>query len=182
MPRPGRPRKSRDCPGNVDVVSELYKPLRVVGSSRLYKTADELAAKINEFVEQCMYESRVPVLNRLVSYLELRSTASFYNYRNYGDDYAEIVDKTMLLFEAWLQEHLIGHRTKSSTIGIIFTLKNLYGWVDSTQSKNETTLEIMPRESLVAELEHRLSRITDARSEAVLVEQAIDAATDSTRV
>lgn len=170
---PGRPRKSNQSGGNVDLLSELYRPIRVVGRNRIYKTADELAEKLNQFFHQCMYENKVPCVSRMVSYLELRSPSSFFEYANYGEDYAEVVDKAMLLIQSWLEEHLIGHNVKSSTIGVIFTLKNKFGWVDAHHTKNDTTLEVLPRETLQQELEHQLSRIVDARAEEV-VDQQID--------
>lgn len=179
---PGRPRKSANSSGNVDLLSELYKPIRVVGKTRRFQTADDFAEKINEFFQACMYEGKVPCVSRMIAYLEFRSPSSFYEYANYGDDYAEVIDKAMLLMQAWLEEHLIGHNVKSSTIGVIFTLKNKFGWVDSQHTKNDTTLEIMPRETLQSELEHQLTRIADARAETILVEQADSQPNDTTPI
>lgn len=176
--KPGRPRKSANSSGNVDILSELYKPIRVVGSKRLYQTAEDLANKINEYFEQLMYEKKFPCPSRLAAYLEFRSVSAFYAYKKYGDDYAEVIDKADLLIQAWCEEHLVGHHVDSKTVGLIFFLKNKYGWVDNHQSKTEHTLEIIPRERLEQELERKLVSITDARRTQELVGAAYDTTTD----
>jgi hypothetical protein len=179
---PGRPRKSAQSTGNVDVLSELYRPIRVIGKNRMYKTADELAEKINEFFETCMYEGKVPCYSRMLTYLEFRSQSGFEEYANYGEDYAEVIDKAKLLIQSWLEEHLIAHNIKNSTIGVIFTLKNKFGWVDSQHTKSDTTLEVVPRETLQQELERKLARIADSRGTALLAEPVDSEPIDATPI
>lgn len=178
----GRPPAKPKSNGNVDAMSKLYQPIRVVGAKRLYKTAEELCAKVNEYFEICAKEDRIPNKTRLTAFLGLRNTESLQNYHAYGDDYAEVIDKANIYIEAWLEESLINHRTNTSTVGVIFALKNHYGWTDRQEVRNEFSLEVMPRAALEQELERDFLRIEESRRKTEMVTKLISEPVETTEV
>lgn len=177
-PRGRPPKEKRDI---VSVSSLVYAPIRPSGGrKKIYQTPQELADAVNKFFALNAEEERIPTLSRLVLYLGFREIKTFHDYGTYGDDFKEVVDQTLLAMQAWLEEALLN--TKSNTIGVIFTLKNHYGWKDSRENNNKHEIEVIPREVMEQDLEHRIARIANRTGQEILDITPVESTDDSVAI
>ena len=111
---------------------------------RKFKSPKELERLVDEYFDSCFKEvpqkdgsiKRVPTRPQTITGLAValgvcRRTLD--NYKTYGEEFAEVIQKALNRCENFAEEKLF---TQKNVAGIIFSLKNNYGWKD----KNETAL------------------------------------------
>ncbi|MBQ4030467.1 MAG: hypothetical protein II625_01820 [Bacilli bacterium] len=87
--------------------------------------------KINEYFANCDANKEPYTITGLCIALEIcRDTLSEYLKR---EEFSDTIKKAKLKVENYLEKHLI---TDSSTTGIIFNLKNNFGWRDKQENVN----------------------------------------------
>ena len=98
------------------------------GRPRKISEKEELQNKINNYFEECEKNKEPYTITELCIALDLcRDTLSEYMKK---DEFSDTIKKAKLKVENYLEKHLI---TDSSTTGIIFNLKNNFGWSDKQQ-------------------------------------------------
>ena len=96
-----------------------------------YKTAKEMQEKIDQYFKECDNSNRPYTITGLALALDL-DRKSIINYSE-QDEFFHTIKKAKLQVENYLEERLIND---TSTTGIIFNLKNNYGWKDKQENIN----------------------------------------------
>ena len=100
-----------------------------------YKDAKELQEKINNYFAKCDEEHRPYTICGLALFLGVhRETILNYSKR---EEYADIISAAKLRIETQLEESL--YRLGNNS-GVIFNLKNNYGWKDTVEVKNNHSI------------------------------------------
>lgn len=114
-----------------------------VGRPLKFKSNEELQEKINQYFKDMTEEGRPLTLSGMAVYLECdRQTILNYSKK---DEYFGTIKKAKQIVEAYAEEKLIS--TSGIAAGIIFSLKNNFGWED----RREVEVSEKPK-PLMAEL------------------------------
>lgn len=97
-----------------------------------FKTVKELQDKINKYFERCDRENRPYTLTGLACELDT-SRETLINYEN-KEAYFDTVKKAKLKIHQYAEESL--WRGGGITTGVIFNLKNNWGWKDKSEIDN----------------------------------------------
>ena len=96
-----------------------------------YKTKEELQEKIDEYFNECDRNNEPYTVTGLAMALDVdRKTLINYSEK---DEFFHTIKKAKVKLENYLEKRLIND---SSTSGIIFNLKNNYGWKDKQENIN----------------------------------------------
>lgn len=102
-----------------------------VGRPKAYTEVDEMNKKINEYFEFCDRSNEPYTVTGLCLALGIcRDTLLEYSKNS---EFSDTIKKAKMRVENYLEKHLI---TDSSTTGIIFNLKNNFGWKDKQENVN----------------------------------------------
>lgn len=107
------------------------------GRPKAYTEAEIMQQKIDKYFQECEQKKEPYTITGLCIALDIcRDTLSEYAKK---DEFSDTIKKAKLKVENYLEKHLI---TDSSTTGIIFNLKNNFGWKDKQENINvDTTYE-----------------------------------------
>lgn len=107
------------------------------GRPKKYTEVEIMQEKIDKYFEECKKNHDPYTITGLCIALDIcRDTLSEY-LKN--EKFSDTIKKAKLKVENYLERHLI---TDSSTTGIIFNLKNNFGWKDKQENINiETNYE-----------------------------------------
>ena len=96
-----------------------------------YNTAEEMQEKIDDYFKQCDCSNRPYTITGLALALDMDRRTLL----NYGEkeELFPTIKKAKLRVENYLEERLI---RDTSCTGIIFNLKNNYGWKDKQENVN----------------------------------------------
>ena len=96
-----------------------------------YNTVEEMQEKIDDYFKQCDYSDRPYTITGLALALDMDRRTLL----NYGEkeEFFPTIKKAKLRVENYLEERLI---RDTSCTGIIFNLKNNYGWKDKQENVN----------------------------------------------
>ena len=101
------------------------------GRPKAYSEVKEMKEKIDKYFEECNKNHEPYTITGLCIALDIcRDTLSEYMKK---EEFSDTIKKAKLKVENYLEKHLI---TDSSTTGIIFNLKNNFGWSDKQQIKH----------------------------------------------
>lgn len=104
------------------------------GRPKAYKEVKIMQQKIDEYFEECKRNDEPYTITGLCIALGIcRDTLSEYMKHK---EFSDTIKKAKLKVENYLEKHLI---TDSSTTGIIFNLKNNFGWKDKQENINVDT-------------------------------------------
>lgn len=108
------------------------------GGQPKYKTAEELADKCGQYFEECEAQRRPMTMAGLRFFLGLASGDALTGYANRGDDFKYVVELAKLRVESYLSDLVLTR--KAATGGVVFTLKNNFGWKDRIDIAQESTI------------------------------------------
>lgn len=108
-----------------------------------YKTVEELQKKIDEYFKKCDSEKRPYTVTGLALALNV-DRVTLLNYSNRDEEFFNTIKKAKGRIEAQLEEHLVDNYSGNTT-GIIFNLKNNYGWKDKQDIDANVNTEIKVR-------------------------------------
>lgn len=98
------------------------------GRPKKYTEVEIMQQKINKYFEECNKDNEPYTVTGLCLALNIcRDTLAEYAKK---EEFSDTIKKAKLKVENYLERHLI---TDSSTTGIIFNLKNNFGWTDKQQ-------------------------------------------------
>lgn len=104
------------------------------GRPKKYTEVQVMQQKINKYFADCVENKEPYTVTGLCIALDLcRDTLSEYMKK---EEFSDTIKKAKLKVENYLEKHLI---TDSSTTGIIFNLKNNFGWKDKQENINVDT-------------------------------------------
>jgi hypothetical protein len=94
-----------------------------------YRTSEALEARVQEFYDYCEVNDKPLTVTRLAAFLGL-SRATVWHYSN-NPLFADILAHAKVMIEADMEERL--QAGKGSAAGVIFSMKNNFGWKDQTE-------------------------------------------------
>lgn len=98
------------------------------GRPKKYTEVEIMQQKINNYFEECNKDNEPYTVTGLCLALDIcRDTLAEYAK---NEEFSDTIKKAKLKVENYLEKHLI---TDSSTTGIIFNLKNNFGWKDKQE-------------------------------------------------
>ena len=104
------------------------------GRPKKYNDVETMEEKINKYFKECELKQEPYTITGLCLALNIcRDTLSEYMK---NEEFSDTIKKAKLKVENYLEKHLI---TDSSTTGIIFNLKNNFGWKDKQENINIDT-------------------------------------------
>ena len=122
------------------------------GRPKKYTEVELMQQKIDEYFKKCDNEHEPYTVTGLCLALDItRETLREY-LKN--EKFSDTIKKAKLKVENYLEKHLI---TDSSTTGIIFNLKNNFGWKDKQELKHSGSIN-NPFEGLSTEELRQLIR------------------------
>jgi hypothetical protein len=96
-----------------------------------YTNAEEMQKKIDKYFEDCKLNNKPYTITGLGLALDM-SRQDLINYSK-KDKFFDTIKKAKMRVENYLEERLIND---TSATGIIFNLKNNYGWKDKQENVN----------------------------------------------
>lgn len=99
-----------------------------------YKTEKEIEEKTNKYFMECDLTGEPYTITGLC--IALGITRETLNEYSKNKKFSDTIKKARLKVENYLEKHLI---TDNSTTGIIFNLKNNFGWKDKQENINVDT-------------------------------------------
>ena len=96
-----------------------------------YKTKVEIQEKIDNYFKDCQLNNKPYTITGLGLALDM-SRQDLINYSK-KDEFFDTIKRAKMRVENYLEERLIND---SSATGIIFNLKNNYGWKDKQENVN----------------------------------------------
>jgi hypothetical protein len=115
--------------------------------TRKFASAEALQYSIDLYFQRCEVEDEdgnkeEPTVPDMIYAIGLSSKAALKKYREYGEDYEQVIDRALLKMEGKRNRQLL--KGGNTTPGVIFDLKNHHGWSE----KSETTTTVVPGGSL----------------------------------
>jgi hypothetical protein len=103
------------------------------GRPRLYEDAEAFSAAVESYFDKIKLDDKLmPTMAGLCYHLGFEDKDSFSHYDSYGGEFSRTVKRARLRIEDDRNQRL----AKSEfSPGIIFDLKNNYGWKDKTESE-----------------------------------------------
>jgi len=103
-----------------------------------YDSAEKLQKKIDEYFGMCEQKEKPLTVLGLCVYLDItRETLCEYEK---NEKFSDTVKKAKRKIEAWTEEQLY---RKEQVAGVIFSLKNNYGWRDRHEFEHSGEMEIV---------------------------------------
>lgn len=99
-----------------------------------YKNKREIEEKVNKYFMNCDLTNEAYTITGLCIALDI--TRETLNEYSKNEKFSDTIKKAKLKVENYLEKHLI---TDTSTTGIIFNLKNNFGWKDKQENINVDT-------------------------------------------
>lgn len=96
-----------------------------------YTKVEEIQERIDQYFEECKLNNKPYTITGLGLALDM-SRQDLINYSK-KDEFFDTIKKAKMRVENYLEERLIND---TSTTGIIFNLKNNYGWKDKQENVN----------------------------------------------
>jgi len=102
-----------------------------------FKTPEELENAVNQYFAECEVKEKPKTMSGLALALGI-DRKTLVNYSN-KDGYFHTIKRARQIVEQQNEEMLVSG--KGSATGIIFNMKNNFGWVDKTEQENRVILK-----------------------------------------
>lgn len=111
----------------------------IVCGNRKYKNAEEMKVLIDEYFEVCNANKIPYTVSGLARHLGI-SRKTLLEYKNkYGGEYADIIEDAKTRIEEFVETCLF---KKSIATGVIFNLKNNFGWSDKQEVEHSGDVNV----------------------------------------
>ena len=102
----------------------------IIGKNRKYKNADEMRVLVEEYFNICN-QNKIPyTMSGLARHLGLSRKTLLEYKKKYGGEYADVIEEAKTRIEEFVETCLF---KKSIATGVIFNLKNNFGWADKQE-------------------------------------------------
>ena len=125
-------------------IRDSFKGLNPAGRKKKY-TPITLKNKIIDYFAMIKAMDKPPTVSGLMIHLKMHRD-QFYCYADYPE-FRPIMEQTKLLIENWAEEKIV--LSKYNPSGLIFVLKNRFGWKDLTSVEQ---MAITPEDQLIARI------------------------------
>ncbi len=130
------------------------------GQPPKFNSVEELQAKIDRYYSECEAKELPYTITGLCLALDI-TRQTLLNYQN-KDEYFDTIKKAKLKCENYAEQQLF---TGKNVAGVIFNMKNNYGWVDKIENKitgdEDAPLVVSVKDKL-------LSKLTEEELEALI--------------
>ena len=124
--------------------------------------------RINKYFEHCEEVDDIPSISGMILYLKLYKNA-FYNYLK-DPDYEEILEQARLVIKTWIETDI--YKCEGRTEGKIAYMKNIHGWADKIETKNETEVkQVLDVSSARAKIESLAPMLLEVLKNSNVVDQ-----------
>ena len=106
-----------------------------VGRPVMYKTPEEMQKAIDEYFRECDTNNDPYTVTGLALALGM-SRQALINYEN-RDEFVDTIKKAKQRVEAYIEKKMYGN----NVTGLIFNLKNNFGWVDRQEIEQHNTFD-----------------------------------------
>jgi hypothetical protein len=113
---------------------------KMVGAPRIYTEVDDMQKHMENYFAWADYKGFPYTMPDMALFLGFSSVQSLWEYIAYSDAFSEAIKKAKLVIEAQRTRALIQCRT--SPVGIIFDLKNNFGWKDVSTVEHSGTVQL----------------------------------------
>lgn len=102
----------------------------IIGKNRKYKNAEEMRVLVEEYFNICN-QNKIPyTMSGLARHLGLSRKTLLEYKKKYGGEYADVIEEAKTRIEEFVETCLF---KKSIATGVIFNLKNNFGWADKQE-------------------------------------------------
>lgn len=124
-------------------IPRLKKGRLTVGNKYKY-TPVRMRNGINKYFEWCENTDNVPSITGMMIHLGMMKQM-FYKYLGYPD-FTDMMEHARLIIKNWAEDDV--YRSKGMAAGKIAYMKNLHGWSDKLETKNESTVvQVTPEQA-----------------------------------
>ena len=102
------------------------------GRPAKYKTAAEMQKAIDAYFDSCVEDQKHPTITGLAMGIGFVNRQSLLDYANKGEEFSDTVKKAKAKVEDHLEQSLYG----GQVAGVIFNLKNNFGWKDKQEHEH----------------------------------------------
>ena len=106
----------------------IFRPDGMPKKPKKYETPELLAEAVCDYFIYIIDAETMPTMTGLALYLGFADRQSLLDYKGYSDEFKHVFNKAKLTIESFLENELI--RNPGQVAGLIFNLKNNFGWVD----------------------------------------------------
>jgi len=189
-------RKELDSQGNKTVtrpIPRIDKDVlkRNTGGRKKKYTPTRMKNEINRYFEHCETNDLVPSIKGMMIFLKMYKDM-FYTYLKY-DGFTDLLEHARMIISEWAESDV--YNTPGQAAGKIAYMKNLHGWSDKLETKNESEVRtissveearltiktLAPQLLEVLKSEQVSSQIANEIEEAEIIEEKTDA-NDSKKV
>ena len=111
----------------------------IVGGNRKYKNAEEMKIVIDEYFDMCNATKCPYTVAGLARYLGLTRKSLLEYQKNYGTDYAMVIEDAKTRIEEFVEACLF---KSGIATGVIFNLKNNFGWNDKQEVEHSGDMNV----------------------------------------
>lgn len=111
----------------------------IVGGNRKYKNAEEMKIVIDKYFDMCNATERPYTVAGLARYLGLTRKSLLEYQKNYGTDYAMVIEDAKTRIEEFVEACLF---KSGIATGVIFNLKNNFGWNDKQEVEHSGDMNV----------------------------------------
>lgn len=106
-----------------------------VGKPPLFKTPEEMQSKIDDYFDTLEIKGGLPTIAELAYFLGFADRRGLLYYHHNKEEFNDTIKKARMRIEMAIEKELI---TRNGTVtGLIFNLKNNFGWKDTQDIKTE---------------------------------------------
>jgi hypothetical protein len=153
----------------------IRKPLpriaKKFGASKQGKTkkftVTRMRNAINRFFKQCEDRDEMPTIKGLMIYLEM-ARMQFSVYMGYPE-FTDLMEQTKMIISHWVEDTVF--RCEGRTEGKIAYMKNVHGWSDKIETKNENLQVTLTPQQARARIEALAPRLLEVLQSQATVDQ-----------
>lgn len=110
-----------------------------IGRPPKYKTPEDMQIAIDKYFNDCIKNNEPFTVCGMALALDFMDRRSFFDYIENKSEFTHTIKKAKSRIEKYLEEQLSGGR---QVAGLIFNLKNNFGWVDKQEIDTKITGEL----------------------------------------
>jgi hypothetical protein len=100
-------------------------------------TPRRMKNKVNEYFEHCEVDDRIPSIKGLMVFMKMYRSQWYVYIKD--PIYSDLMEQTKLIISAWAEEDV--YNTAGPAAGKIAYMKNVEGWSDKLETKNQTEVK-----------------------------------------